>query len=112
MNADRSLIALPCKLSPGIFSGERVFEVRLANGETYTSVAPRFFCWNGSGVLVGETEPEREADGMVAAHLIEDLEGGQVAVEVPDGEVIAVDQAQVTRRPTPIVPPSPTSIEI
>ncbi len=110
MNAERSLIALPCKLSPGIFSGERVFEVRLANGETYTSVAPRFFCWNESGVLVGETEPEREIDGMVAARMVEELEDGQAAVEVPDGKVIAVDQAQVKRRPTPIIPPSPTSI--
>ena len=40
----RTLIAVPCELSLGAFSGERLFTIRLANGETYTSIAPRHKC--------------------------------------------------------------------
>jgi hypothetical protein len=102
----RTFVALPCKLSPGSLSGERVFEVRLANGEPYISLAPRYFCWNEAGQLVGKDEPDAEVDGMVAARVVEELDDGQVAVEVPDGKVIAVRQSQVRPRPTPITPPS------
>jgi hypothetical protein len=108
MPAHNTLVALPCKLSPGAFSGERVIDVQLADGQIYTSVAPRHFCWNASGRLVGEKEPLAEVDGMVAARVIEDLDENQVAVEIPDGEVIAVDKGQVKSRPTPITPPSRT----
>ena len=108
MLTEHALVALPCKLSPGIVSGERVFEVALANGRTYTGVAPRHFCWNAQGRLVGEKEPGGEAEGMVAARIVEELEDDQVAVEVPDGEVIAVNQDQIQPRPTPVQPPSST----
>ena len=103
------LVALPCRLSPGMFSGERIIEVKLANGDTYTGLAPRHFCWNASGRLVSESEPTTEVDGMVAARRIEDLDEDQVAVEIPDGAVIAVDENHVQSRPTPIIPPSPAS---
>jgi hypothetical protein len=106
MPAHNTLVALPCKLSPGAFSGERVIDVKLADGQVYTSVAPRHFCWGASRRLVGEREPSTEVDGMVAARVIEELDGHQVAVEIPDGEIIAVDQAEVQPRPTPIAPPS------
>lgn len=108
MLVEQALIALPCKLSPGIVSGERIFEVKLANGQTYTGVAPRHFCWNAQGQLVGEKEPSGEVEGMVAARVIEELDDNQVAVEVPDGEVIAVDKDQARPRPTPVRPPSST----
>lgn len=105
MSFDRQLIALVCKVSPGGFSGERIFEVTLANGEPYRGLAPRQFCWNGQGVLVKENEPETEIDGLIAARLIDSIEDDQMIVEVPDGEIIAVDRDRVRKRPTSIKPP-------
>jgi hypothetical protein len=104
--SDRRFVALPCRLSRGIFSSERGFELHLANGELYSSLAPRHFCWNGSGKLLEEGEAEKETiDGFVAGRVVRELEGDQVAVEVPDGEVLAVRKHQVRPRPTPIYPP-------
>lgn len=103
---DRTLVALPCELSPGMVSGERVFVVTLANGKSYSGIAPRFFCWTADGRLVGRDEPKKEVDGLIAARVVDDeLEGNQIVVEVPDGVVIAVDQGLVKPRPTEIRPP-------
>jgi hypothetical protein len=96
------LVALPCKLSPGGFSGERIFEVILADGQPYRSIAPRQFCWNSDNSLVEENEPQNEIGGMVAARVVDFIEGEQVIVEVPDGEIIAVDKGAVQKRPTSI----------
>src|SRR5437764_14335155 len=38
---ERRLVALPCKLSPGMGSGERLFTVPLADGKSYQGIAPR-----------------------------------------------------------------------
>ncbi|HKI38479.1 MAG TPA: hypothetical protein VKA46_41910 [Gemmataceae bacterium] len=103
---DRRLVALDCQLAPGAFSGERIFEVELADGSKYRSLAPRQFCWV-NGKLVGVTEPATETAGLVAAKVVDQTEDGQVIVEVPDGEVIAVDAARVKDRPTEIRPPEP-----
>lgn len=104
MPFDRQLVALTCKVSPGGFSGERIFEITLANGESYRSLAPRHFCWNSENHLVAESEPQAEITGMIAARVI-DVVDGQTIVEVPDGEIIAVDQDRVKPRPTSIKPP-------
>jgi hypothetical protein len=58
--------------------------------------------------LVGEREPSASTDGSIAARIVERVEGNQVQVEVPDGEVIAVDEKQIKARPTLITPPSGT----
>jgi hypothetical protein len=44
---------------------------------------------------------------MVAARIVDRTDDGQILVEVPDGEVIAVDEKMVKRRPTDIRPPEP-----
>jgi hypothetical protein len=105
MSTAKTLVALPCKLSPGAVSGERGIEVELANGQAYETFVPRFFCWNAAGQLVGEHEPSTEVDGIVAARVAYEIDDDQVAVEIPDGKVIAVDRGQVRPRPTPIKPP-------
>jgi hypothetical protein len=110
MPTAKTLVALPCSLSPGALSGERVIEVKLADGRIYTSLVPRYFCWNAAGQLVGENEPSAEIDGMVAARRVDELDDTQVAVEIPDGKVIAVDRSQIRPRPTPIKPPSVTPL--
>jgi hypothetical protein len=88
-----------------MFSSERVFTITLADGKEYRGIAPRDFCWNDNGQLVGEKEPSEEADGWLAVKVIEEQEDGQVIVEVPDGAVLAVPRPAVQRRPTPIRPP-------
>ena len=44
---------------------------------------------------------------MLAARIVDRTDDGQIIVEVPDGEVIAVDEKMVKRRPTEIKPPEP-----
>jgi hypothetical protein len=102
-------VAVRCKLSKGIFSTERAFEVALANGERYSGPAPIHFCWNAEGKPLGPREAiDTEIDGWVAARrLRQQLPGDQVAVEVPDGEPLAVRQSQVQDAWTEILPPSP-----
>jgi hypothetical protein len=104
MSLDRQLVALTCKVSPGGFSGERIFEVTLANGESYRSLAPRQFCWNSNNQIVAENEPQTEVDGLVAARIVDSIDKDQMLVEVPDGEIIAVDQSNMKSRPTSINP--------
>lgn len=106
---DRRYVAVPCKLMLGGFSGERIFEVTLANGGSYRGVAPRQFCWNEQGQLLQKEEPAAESPGLIAARVIDRIEDGQVVIEVPDGENIAVDDKVVKNRPTQIRPPAPKS---
>jgi hypothetical protein len=103
---DRQLVAIYCKISPGAFSGERVFSIDLANGDKYKSLAPRQFCWNGQNQIVEKDEPQSEIEGLIAARIVEDIEG-QFIVEIPDGNIIAVKKELVEKRPTNIKPPQP-----
>ena len=97
-------IALACIISPGAFSGERVFRVKLANSDFYIGISPREFCWNDHGSLVEKNEPKpgSEIDGKIAARLLRTTEDGQLIVEVPDGQSIFVDREVVQKRPTRI----------
>lgn len=110
--AKTPLVALPCRLSRGMFSSERAFEVKLANGETYTGGSPRHYCWHESGLpLETDGATDREINGLIAARIVDDdLEAGQVAVEVPDGEVLAVFRDHLRPRPTPLQPSPAASL--
>ena len=105
MRFSQRLVALSAYIEPGAFSGERLFEVVMANGEKYRSLAPRQFCWNYQEKLLREDEPTAKIEGMIAARIVDYIEGSQVLVEVPDGEIIAVDQESIKSRPTSIRPP-------
>ncbi len=105
--ASRKLAAVACKLYPGVFSSERTFEVRLADGEPYHGVSPRHFCWTSEGHIVAEDEDTDDVPGKVAVKLLDDIDAQQVAVEVPDGAVLAVPRGAVSDRPTEIRPPVP-----
>jgi hypothetical protein len=109
--AQNQFVAVRCKLSRGLFSSERAFEVTLANGEKYSGPAPIPFCWNDAGQPLNDREAiDREIDGWVAARpLRRQLPGDQVAVEVPDGEALAVRKAQVRDAWTDILPPTPAT---
>ncbi len=105
--SDRKLVAVLCELAPGMFSTECIFSVTMANGDTYRGISPRHFCWNEAGELISEKGIAQEAAGKVAAKILKLLEGNQVIVEVPDGELIAVRADHVQQRPTAIIPPKP-----
>jgi hypothetical protein len=104
MSIERQLVAIKCIVAPGAFSGERLFNVQLANGESYGSLAPRQFCWNSGGAIVAIDEPTTAIDGYVAARVVEEIDATQALVEVPDGQIIAVDIGSVVSRPTSIRP--------
>jgi hypothetical protein len=102
--ANRRFAAVECTLAPGVFACERFFKVKMANGEDYYGIAQDLYCWNEQGQIVGSREPVGQAPGKVAARIVdvEDLPEGQVAIEVPDGKVIAVGKHQIGPRPTEI----------
>jgi hypothetical protein len=101
-------VAVKCKLSKGLFSSERAFEVDLADGKKYSGPAPTHFCWNAKGKPLGPGEAtEGEADGWVAARKLPmSLDADLVVVEVPDGAALAVRARQVRDAWTEITPPS------
>ena len=110
--AQEEFVAVKCKLSKGLFSSERAFEITLADGKAYSGPAPIHFCWNGKGKPLGKAEAvDAEIDGWVAARPLrrklenEDL----IAVEVPDGEAVAVRKEQTHAVWTPILPPAVAS---
>ncbi len=90
--AQEQFVAVKCKLSKGFFSSERAFEITLANGEPYSGPVPIHFCWTMEGKPLGSTEAmTEEIDGWVAARPLKaKVPEGQLAVEVPDGEAVAV----------------------
>lgn len=104
------LVALPCRLYPGAFVSERVFEVVLQNGDRHQGLTPRYFCWNEAGELVGAEEVTDGSPGFVAAKLLDRGPTDYAAVEVPDGEVLAVNKNLIRTRPTAIKPPELTPV--
>jgi hypothetical protein len=103
-------IALFCRIARGGFSGERVIQVPLPDGQEYRGMAPRHYCWTGTGRDLGREEPDngQSIEGLVAARWLEDAPDGRAIVTGPDGEVLRVAPEQITQRPaaepTPNVP--------
>ena len=94
-------VAVECVFSKGVFSTERAFEVILANGETHSGPAPLHYCWKRSGEPLGKSDAvATDLPGLLAARLVDsEVPDGFFAVEVPDGEVLAVSRGAVHDRP-------------
>jgi hypothetical protein len=90
--------ALRGRIAPGAFSGERVFEITLADGETYRGVAPVHYCWDAAGRPFGLDEPAAPIPGTVACRRLETIDG-QSVLAIPDGEVVRVDEDSIVDRP-------------
>jgi hypothetical protein len=99
------LIALNAIIESGAFSGEILFDVLLANGERYQSIAPRQFCWDSDNQYLVGNSFIGNRNGMIAARIIDIIDAYQVLVEVPDGNVITVALDDIKKRPTKIEPP-------
>lgn len=98
------LVAIKARIEQSGFSGERIFEVKLANGKPYRGLAPHQFCWDSRNNQIQEFDEEDNIEGLVAARVIDVIDHDQLIVEIPNGEVIAVDKQDVTKRPTSITP--------
>ncbi len=100
-------VAVRCRISKGLFTTERAFTITLANGEKHSGPAALDFLWNLKGERLGRGDAlGGEVEGLVAARelLGAEVPAGMIAVEVPDGEAIAVKAADVTKAPTEITP--------
>ena len=98
------LIAIPCKISRGVVSDERAFEVTLSGGALYAGVAPVYYFWTQEGSRLGPNEPggDREISGKIAARLLE-RPNGTALVSIPDGAVIPVESKSIAPRPSEVV---------
>jgi hypothetical protein len=98
------LIALPCKISQGVVSDERAFEVALSDGVAHVGVAPVYYFWNQDDQRLGPNEPgdDQEIRGKIAARLL-DRRNGTALVSIPDGSVVQVPANSITGRPTEVI---------
>lgn len=104
MDANKKLVAVPCRISKGMFSDERVFSIQLIGGKEYKGLTSIDFFWTKDRIpLIFADKPEI-IDGFVAGHVLKELENGQCVVEVPDGMVLAFERDQLIQRSTEIRP--------
>jgi len=85
------LKAVPCKITRGSFSGEKMFHITLADGQAYTSLSSYVHLLKSDKTPLEKQEPadDLEIEGYVAARLL-NRENGNVIVEIPDGELVMI----------------------
>jgi hypothetical protein len=98
------LVAIDCKISRGIVSDERAFEVPAMSGSSHLGVAPVYYFWRANGEPLGLNEPngDQEIQGKIAARLLS-RQNGISLVAIPDGSVISVDSKSVAERPSEVI---------
>lgn len=98
------LIAVPCRISPGVVSDERAFEIALSDGNPHVGVAPAHYFWNDGKQPLAADEPaqDREIEGWIAARLLE-RQNGTTLVSIPDGSVAKVNSSVIVPRPAEVV---------
>jgi len=97
---DGKLKAIPCDISRGGFSDERVFSISI-DGVNHSGVASRRHMWTVAGDQVEEGEPPigKVIKGFVAARIIRVIDKQEVMVSIPDGEVITIPIGALVDRP-------------
>jgi len=86
-----NLVSIRCKIERGAFSGERVFSIKLVNGEEYRSLASVSYCQDEKGKPLAKNEPKGKITGFVKAIRVK-KERANMVVEVPDGQLIMVSK--------------------
>lgn len=84
---------LPCKLSDAAFSGEKLFDVILANGEPYTGLASSHHCYVGGRPVKHREKVGKGADGMVDVQLVE-RNTRYLVVRTFTQDLIAVEESE------------------
>ena len=94
-------IALSCTIRAGGFSGERIVQVRLADGTEYQGLAPEHYCWDKDrhALALDQPAPGESMPGFVAARRLKNWPSGKTVVTTPDGEVFAVANDIISDRP-------------
>ena len=102
--SNNRLTAIACKISEGVVSDERAFEIELADGNLHGGVAPVYYFWNQDGHRIGLREPTagEEIQGKMAARLLE-RQNGTAMVSIPDGSVVRVQANALGERPTEVI---------
>ena len=99
------LVAFPCKISRGVVTDERGFEIRLSDGEIYSGVAPAYYFWDDQNEPLSGDPPQgdSEVSGKIAARVIE--RGDDITlISIPDGSVVEVKtESVVAPRPTEVI---------
>lgn len=93
-------LALRCTLRAGVFSGEKVYRLTLADGTVWESLAPRPHCWHPDWRPIADHEPTEEIDALVECRCwnMDPVSGG-IYVDVPDH----METARVCVKPDAIV---------
>jgi hypothetical protein len=90
------MVLLACRVSPGGFSGERVFRIPLADGAIHIGTAPVEYCFSESREPIGKGEPKpgQAINGYVEGRIIANG-GANAEVEMPDGEIVVVNMTTI-----------------
>jgi hypothetical protein len=93
------LLAIRCKISRGGFSGERVFDIAIAN-ISHSGVGSRIHMWNLDQTPVDKGEPPlgQKIDGLIAVRVLSQ-DAVTATVSMPDGEVIDIPVGELLDRP-------------
>jgi len=96
-HTDPDLIALHCELSRGGFSAERIFRIKLPDGEVYVGAAPLKYCRHTdfSPLDANQPRPNQKLKGFILARKIRGEDNGMALVAVPDGEVLIVNEHEI-----------------
>lgn len=92
--------AVPCRISSGVVSDERAFEITTYSGSIHVGVAPVHYFWDTDGKELNDATPADDdtIGGLVAARVL-GHHGDMKVVAIPDGSVIEVRADQVSDRP-------------
>ena len=87
---------IPCKMSPGAFSGEIAFEITLEDGKKHLGLASRRYFWTENGERPGKNL-QPGTPGYIRARILEEEGKDSVLLSIPDGEVVAVKKTSIRR---------------
>jgi hypothetical protein len=99
----RSLAAISCSISRSAFPDERIFQIKTSDGSEHFGASPTYYFWDANKNPLESDAPsaDDEVEGFIATHVLK-IESDRALVEVPDGSVAWVSEANLIDRPTEI----------
>lgn len=93
-------VAIRCKISKGGFSSERVFRIRLNDGEHVGAAPIEYFSTNDQRPLPADRPANKgeHIEGFIAGRIVA-VEDGSYLVSVPSGEVLLIPGAEIIEQP-------------
>jgi hypothetical protein len=83
---------MKCRIKPGAFSGERIIDFKMADGNTYSGLVPTCHCRTSTFKKVNP-ELKRSINGYVV--VIPNKIKNRLIVEIPNGELVQVPDFQL-----------------